>query len=431
MDFIKSNLFGAWVRFFRFGRDMSFMTKFNAQIFVYLALFILFSLGMVIPKGYSWGVGVLLATALYIVVRYRKEIDFNSAKSLVYALLAYVLVSVFINLIAGHSGRDYELDARVLLTIPILYALIYSGFNRTVLMLIFAIGGLLMSIDAIYQHVVLNRARVGVYPIRYGYIGAWLAMATLISFISFAKTTRLWLKALLVLGVFGGLVTAILSGTRGSWLFLVIACVLLGLYGLVVLKGKMKLVLVAICAVFTIAVGVISVTDNPLSKRVVVALEEMEKYQPNHKDSYTSVGMRLEAWRLSVQMITDHPFTGLGARGFRPQVLELIAKGKAQKYMQWLNHPHNDIIDKAIRSGLISTLVLVLSLLLYPFIQFAKRLRHHDKEVRYYAVLGCMLVIAWFIFGLTDLFLMTNVGALYYLVSLALFWTGMRRLESQ
>lgn len=403
--------------------------KFNASFFIHLALFILFSLGMVIPKGYSWGVGLLLVTALYIVLRYRKEIDFKSEKSLVYILLAYVLVSVSVNLIAGHSGRDYELDTKVFLTIPILYALIYCGFNRIALMLIFAVGGIAMGIDAIYEFYVLKVPRVGLYPIRYGYIAAWLAVASLISLIFFAKTMSLYTRIILLLGIIGGVTASILSGTRGSWLFLVVACTLLTIYVWIYATAKVRLIVMASLGLILMAIVAVGVTDNRLSKRVDFAISDVEKYQPNHKAAFSSVGMRIELWRLSAKIIKENPLVGTGADNFRVRIVQFIEAGEAQPYMKILKHTHNDALDKMVKNGVVSTIMMLLCLYLLPLILFLKKIVHTKREVRYYAVLGSMLVVAWVIFGVTNIFLLTNVGAQYYLVSLAIFWTGIRRVE--
>lgn len=403
--------------------------KFNVSFFIHLALFILFSLGMVIPKGYSWGVGLLLVTALYIVLRYRKEIDFKSEKSLVYILLAYVLVSVSVNLIAGHSGRDYELDVKVFLSIPILYALVYRGFNRNYLILAFGLGGVAMGLDSMYEFYVLNLKRVGLYPIRYGYIAAWLAVASLISLVFFAKTASTWTRVILVLGILGGITASILSGTRGSWLFLVVACVLLVIYTFVYASKKLRTVIVVIFAMGIVAVTALGMTNNPLSERVVHAAAEVGRYQANHTAAFSSVGMRIELWRLSALIIEAEPLTGIGSDAFRPRIEQFVAEGEAQPYMKILKHTHNDVIDKAVKTGVLSALMMVLCLYVWPFILFFKRLAHPNTEVRYYALSGTLLIIAWIVFGLTDLFLLTNVGAQYYLVSLAIFWAGLQRLE--
>ncbi len=403
--------------------------KFNASFFIHLALFILFSLGMVIPKGYSWGVGLLLVTALYIVLRYRKEIDFKSEKSLIYMLLAYVLVSVSVNLIAGHSGRDYELDAKVFLTIPILYALAYRGFNRNYLMLAFGLGGVAMGLDSIYEFYVLKLYRVGLYPIRYGYIGAWLAVASLISLLFFAKTMSLYTRIILLLGIIGGVTASILSGTRGSWLFFIVACCLLVVYGCFYTQSKPKILLLSILASCFMAMVVIGMTTNPISQRVQYAVVEVKKYKPNNPSAGTSLGMRLELLRLSAEIIHEHPVLGIGSDDFRGKIAQFVQEGKALPYMKTLKHTHNDFVDKAVKTGLISAIAMMLCLCLYPFIFFLKRIRHPHQDIRYYALMGSLLVIAWVEFGMTNIFLTTNQGAIYYLVSLAIFWTGIRRVE--
>lgn len=403
--------------------------KINASFFIHLALFILFSLGMVVPKGYSIGTVLLLLVALYIVIRYGRVINFKAERVLILALLIYLVVSLMVNLLAGHSGRDYELDARVLLSIPIVYALIHSGFNRTCLMLTFGLGGIAMGLDSIYEYYVLNTARVGLYPIRYGYIAAWLAIISLMSLVFFAKSNRISVSVILLLGVVGGVVASVLSGTRGSWLFLVVACALLTIYLFIYAFKKVRTVMVIIFTMGVVGLTVLGMTDNPLSNRVRLAVTEVKNYQANHEGAYTSIGMRFELWRLSAQIIKENPATGIGTDAFRQRIVQFVDAGDAQPYMKTLKHTHNDVIDKAVKTGVLSTLMMVLCLYLWPLVLFLKRFAHPNVEVHYYALSGTMLIIAWVIFGLTDLFLLTNVGAQYYLVSLAIFWAGLRRLK--
>lgn len=398
---------------------------------IYLSLFLIFAIGGFFRQAYTVGAGLLLFITLYGMIRYRAEIDFKTEKSLVYIFLTYVVINVCINMIGGHSGRDYELVVRVLLTIPILYLFLFVGLRLQWLMLIFGMSGVLIGIDALYEHFVLGLDRVGFFPVRHGYVAAWFAVISLVSFVFLPRdiSYRGMMRVLLCLGVVGGLIASVLTDTRGSWLFFIVACCLLVVYSCFYIQGKSKTLLLSILGACFITMVVIGVTDNAVSQRVEHAVAEVQKYKPNDSSAGTSLGMRLELFRLSAEIIYEHPILGIGTDDFRGKIVQFVQEGKALPYMMALKHTHNDFVDKAVKTGLISAVAMMLCLYLYPFIFFLKRIRHPHQEVRYYALVGSLLVIAWLEFGMTNIFLTTNQGAIYYLVSLAIFWSGIRRLE--
>ncbi len=236
-------------------------------------------------------------------------------------------------------------------------------------------------------------------------------------------------RVVLCLGIVGGLTAAVLTDTRGSWLFFIVACCLLAVYSCFYTRGRARILLLSILTSCFVVMVLIGVTDNPISQRVGHAVAEVQTYKSNDPSAGTSLGMRLELFRLSEKIIREHPILGIGTDDFRGKIAQFVQEGKALPYMTTLKHTHNDFVDKAVKTGLISAIAMMLCLCLYPFIFFLKRIRHPHQDVRYYALMGSLLVIAWVEFGMTNIFLTTNQGAIYYLVSLAIFWTGIRRVE--
>ncbi len=398
---------------------------------IYFSLFLIFAIGGIFRQAYAVGAGLLLFITLYGIIRYRAEIDFNAEKSLAYAFLSYAVTNVCINLLGGHPGRDYELVVRVLLTIPIIYLFLLVGLRLQWLMLIFGISGILIGVDALYGHFILGLDRVGFFPVRHGYVAAWFAVTSLVSLVFLPKNIpyRGITRVVLCLGIVGGLTAAVLTDTRGSWLFFIVACCLLAVYSCFYTRGRARILLLSILTSCFVVMVLIGVTDNPISQRVGHAVAEVQTYKSNDPSAGTSLGMRLELFRLSEKIIREHPILGIGTDDFRGKIAQFVQEGKALPYMTTLKHTHNDFVDKAVKTGLISAIAMMLCLCLYPFIFFLKRIRHPHQDVRYYALMGSLLVIAWVEFGMTNIFLTTNQGAIYYLVSLAIFWTGIRRVE--
>lgn len=405
---------------------------FDVSTLMHLSFFILFSLGMVIYRAYSVAAVLLLILALYTVVRYRKNIAFKRENVLVLGLLSYALINIIINIIAGHSGRDYEFAVRILLIIPILYMTVYMGINRYLLMAAIAFGGIAMGIYATYDVYVLGAKRAGVFPVRFGYVAAWLAIASFVSVIVLDKYSKYRKKftCLIVLGALSAIVASVLSGTRASWLFIVVALLVLGMYFVWTSSKKVQKRLLIFFGILVVAGGVTLSTNNYMSKRINQAILEVTMYTPNHKAAGTSLGMRLEIWRVAGKMLENRYLTGIGTQNFHKELKELVDQQYTPKFMMHLKHLHNDVIEDTVTVGVIVGMAFVLCLYILPFLLFAQRLFHKNQEVRYYAVQGAILVLAWVMFGLSDVFMTSNQGAIYYLVSLSIFWGGMRHLEN-
>ncbi len=74
-------------------------------------------------------------------------------------------------------------------------------------------------------------------------------------------------------------------------------------------------------------------------------------------ESGESVGSRVDIWRSSVNMIQDHPFTGVGLDQFLGQygTRYVLPQGWAERYT---SHPHNLILDFWLSLGIAGLLVL-------------------------------------------------------------------------
>lgn len=405
---------------------MHFLTpKFVFQLG--LAIFLI--LGMVIDHSYSVGAGLMLLASLYTVIKYRRDIGFKQFKAIPLIWALYALVCIVVVIVGGHTSRDFEPAVRFLSAIPIFYTVIYWGISRVSLLASFALGGIAMGGFALYQRFALHIDRVGEWPIHFGGVGILTAFFCLWSlFFIPEKSTRPWLwKSALMLGMVGGFVASLLSGSRGGWIFIVVALPIIA-YGLNKQSKK------AMRTLFTFVVGgvmtsgiIYFIPSTGVADRVQLAIQETSSYHPGEDSALSSIGARLDTWRRSLVLIQERPLTGWGIKGYRARMQQMKEESKDRMWI--LNHLHNDMLNDLVKRGIFSLLVLVMGLYIFPCYRFAQQISAKNKDISFFAVLGVLSISAWFIFGLTNNFLERNQMIQYYLVYLSVFFGGMLHLQ--
>ncbi|ETD72649.1 hypothetical protein V757_03085 [Pelistega indica] len=374
---------------------------------------------------------LLLLTSIYVVIRYRKDIDFSKGRPLAVIFLLYACVVILANLFGGHGDRDYESPARFLLAIPIVYAMTYIRVNRTFLMVCIALGAIAMGVLAVYQvYDVHYYKRAGLYPIRFGNIGMLVAFFCVAGLIFFPKESsvlkKYLLKSGLLLGVIFGIVASILSGTRGGWLYPLVGIPIISLF----LISSSSKILRDLCILFTVTIGLVGfvylVPNIGIEKRIHQAITEVEKYEPNAKSSLTSIGGRFEMWRLAINLIKEKPFVGWGTDGYRER-MKLFVEQKEARSVVLHRHPHNEILNEASKRGIFSSLIVILGFYLYFFSLFVRKYGYPDDSIRCYSILGCLMIAGWVVFGLTDVFLEHHQMIVYFIFYITLFFGGINQ----
>ena len=78
----------------------------------------------------------------------------------------------------------------------------------------------------------------------------------------------------------------------------------------------------------------------------------------------SSVGNRLNMWRVAASLFYSHPFVGVGTGAYSALVAEYIAKGKAPPSIGGYQHAHNDYMTTVATKGVLGLTVLIAILLL-------------------------------------------------------------------
>ena len=135
------------------------------------------------------------------------------------------------------------------------------------------------------------------------------------------------------------------------------------------------------------AVAAIYVTSGNFSTRVHEAIEEVRTYQAD--SSRTSLGMRFDWWRNSLQLITEKPLLGHGTGSFKTVQEKLIEGSETQS----TDNPHNEYLMLAVQGGLVA-LALFIALLvaqLAASLRLAPPRRHLLQGVVVAMAVGCLM----------------------------------------
>jgi len=114
-----------------------------------------------------------------------------------------------------------------------------------------------------------------------------------------------------------------------------------------------------------------------------------------------SVDERFEMWRAAWRMARRHPWWGVGFGGYASAAARLARAGRAPPFVAAYEHPHNDLLD-ALASGGIVGLVVLLLLYGVPLALFVRAARDPAPSVRAAASMGLLVVVGFFVFGLTE-----------------------------
>jgi O-antigen ligase len=145
------------------------------------------------------------------------------------------------------------------------------------------------------------------------------------------------------------------------------------------------LVAAATCGMLFFGAGYFG--SDMFQQRVNTAVSELHDWHPD-KPSETSVGMRMDFYRTSVNMVREHPLFGAGTGSFPAA----YAAAVAGRHMEETVNPHNEYLLIAIQIGLVGLACLIY--LFYIEWRLAARLeplhRNLARGLVLMFVIGCL-----------------------------------------
>lgn len=382
-------------------------------------VFLFSALALVVPSGYTYGPVFLLLIALgYLFVRPYPALN-AADKYLLAALLAYFLVGTVTNVVHHLPSRNYDNTSRFLFAIPVLLLLLRFPCKPIYLWSGIGIGALGAACVAAMDFYVYGESRAGGFnnPIQFGDISMLFACLLMAGF-AWAKQYSRTMVAVFAVCIVSGILASLLSGARGGWLALPFG--LIAFYVANDLQKNIQKTIIFIAAIVcTCGLAYYFFAQDLLQTRMNDALSDLQQYVQANTTN-TSLGARLALWQASLPLIAEHPLLGWGT------VANYVSlSGDSADIFQRFSHFHNDFLDALVKRGLLGGVALLI-IYVVPAVLFYRQLKQCSSTKRPLVYAGLILVIATFIFGLTQSFFSHSSGVMMYVFMLIILWAQVR-----
>jgi len=210
----------------------------------------------------------------------------------------------------------------------------------------------------------------------------------------------------------------ILSTTRGASVALLACAVLiLGIFFMRAIKEKLfRNLLVSSLLILLTAVALI---QNPtIWGQASSGVSEFRDYASG-TNPHTSLGLRFQMWEASVKMWAKNPFIGSGLGDYSVDLAKMIETGQS-RIREHYGEAHSIFFEFLGTTGLLGLATLLIALFVLPVrVLYSDRSKREDE--RFVRICGVSIIVAFFIFGLTQNWLGRSSITSVYALLLAVF----------
>ncbi|XYJ11350.1 O-antigen ligase family protein [Telluria sp. B2] len=263
-----------------------------------------------------------------------------------------------------------------------------------------------------YQRIVLGIERPGglTNAVTFGDMAVCLSLVALAAAIDVSQRRNqiLWLA----LGALAGVLASFISATRGAWVALGLAALLVGRHVFIMRSTRMRALLFAGLA---LGVSLYFIPSSGMQERVAQGISDVRAWN-NGGDKFTNVGIRLELWKGAGMLIAERPLFGRDPARAHARMKEYVAEGRLDPVALAPLHLHNDALDALVGGG-IPGLLAWIGILLAPFLFFAREARQaagHDHARNALALAGMLIPLSYFGFSLTDTMFWSVKPSMFY-----------------
>lgn len=390
-----------------------------------------FSFYVLTPWAYEFGPALLLALTFLCLgfqwSRVRERIDRDSCW-LLGTLGLYFISQVLILLVHGEDVSEFDLSFRYLAAALVLLFLLVNPISAGQVFLFVGVGGLLTGGYAIYQVVFQDAARLQTFdnPIHYGNGGLALSCLCLAGTVWGLRAQRggVWV-CLMGLGVVGGMIASLLSATRSGWVALPVLIALV----FVVYRERLPSTKrwLAWCVLGVVAIPACFAQVDIVEQRMLTAGSDFTRYFEEDVNN-TSVGLRLDMYKVGLVAFGDNPLIGVGPTGTQETITRLVKSKEIHPRVARFRHLHNQYIDNMARYGVFGLLGYV-GLLLVPFVLFLRKTRSDAPAVHALGLAGVLFIGFQAVVNLTQSMLERNIGVMMFVFVLVFLWAALKREE--
>ena len=315
------------------------------------------------------------------------------------------------------EARVSELDntLRFLLLLPIFFFVRKKSFNVQYLKYGVVVATLVCAVFAGYQKFILSFERVNGITnwVSFGGLSITLGMMSLV----FGAYGRSMTERLIfIIGFFLAVLASLLSGSRGAWLALLPGFLLLLYFNPFKYSNKVRVGLLVGFSMMILG----SYLHPIVQQRVDNAIEDIHLYTEEGR-VFSSLGLRLEAWKASGIAYSQSPWMGIGEGNFRSMLQRLVDEGQIHQDVMHINHVHNEFISAALHRG-VPGLISVLLIFLIPFVSFLNVGRRSQGCQQALAISGAMLVVCSVTVAMSDIFFGQHQHTIFYVAYIYLIY---------
>lgn len=318
--------------------------------------------------------------------------------------------------------------------IPVLLYWIQSNVEKSICAFFLgsAFGGIIGGTVGTYGYFILHLPRA--FGDQYMYIQAGDMSMTLGLFSLlglFYNSSSKWLyKTIMVLGMLGGILGSLISGSRGGWLILLPAAIFI-LYIFRQCISK-KFLFITVGIILAIVAGAVAIPQTGIWQRYEDMKHDVHQYENNHVN--TSLGLRFNMWKGAWTAIKEKPIVGWGTTRAQNLKKEQVKQGILVKEASEFTQVHNQALNDWYERGILG-LLTGLSIFIVPGMWFWRVIKKYSMRANsaIVACAGMIHVAATFSYGLSQGFLEHNSGNVFFFFTLmlivSLLWQTLKENE--
>lgn len=384
-----------------------------------LALFLLcFPAASLAVRGGASALSLIIAVVCLVMlirVALRSQAAFNWDATdtwITLGLASPIVVVLVIEACHGKLvGNTLDSPSRFLAAVPVFLMLrrVRLDALRTA-DLSFAIGAIVALIDMLASPRVEDRGRNAFLDaIHFGDIALALGILSVLS-LGWWRKDPLIVRIVKIAGLGAGLAASAISGSRGGWIAIPVMAVIVALthHGRTARRWKI---------VVTLAIGAVVVVGGLMTTavhdRFAALANDYSQFEAGNKD--TSLGVRLQLYRVGLKIVAQHPWEGLGAHGFHDAMPGFAQSGALTPLAAHfgMGETHNQFLAWLTDYGVLGGLALV-AIYLVPCIVFVRSLHSPHPSARRSSTMGLAFVVSFLIFGFSvEMFDLKLVTAFY------------------
>lgn len=385
----------------------------------------------------SWSSGIYSFLAILAIIYLAKNREFHIQKEIkIYTWILFlffisILISSTLNGWTQNSYNRLGMELKILIAIP--FMLVVSQHHEIRKWFVYSIplAGIILGMHALIEILIFNEPFANS---SYGKIitGDTAGLLAGLSGVILIYSKDSWLKKICIFAMVLAAIACILSTSRNGWLVLFFNTLFL-----LLLSFKRSKKLTTLLVIAPIIAAVIASTMLDINKGFDTAINQFIAYSNKiERDKanliHSSVGVRLEQWRVTLIAFPDKPIFGAGPGNSALIINDYIKKGIADPDLYHpgastdMGHVHNQFLDTLLVQGVVGFILLVL-MLFYPAWIFVK----YYSRNKIYANLGIVLIISYTISSLTEMpFVSDNYTSIFF-IFMAVFLPNVVNTENE